>query len=303
VSVPPLVFYAEIVLVLALAGLASAWLLYDPDQRPGSRSTHRLHQFMERQRDISASTGMRLRTWMLLRAAVALLGLLIGSLTSLWTVALLGALLGWFGMPWLLGGRAAKRRLSMERAVVAMVREVANLMQQSNLSLDRALREAARNPVPELNHILRPLRSDRSVPECLTDVAKIARSPMVEMLCIAVMVARTHDPAAFVKVAEQVLGPILDLAIEVQEENHATVAQQRTAAIAIGVVMGVLFFAVMRVPTMHQFYATFAGQIVLLMVILSYLGLVWLIGQIAKPIAWTKWDVDSVRKEMEVLLA
>jgi hypothetical protein len=301
VIVPPLVFYAEIVLILALGGLAGAWLLYDPEQRP--RPSRRLNHFVERQRDLSASIGMRLRSWLLLRTAVGLLGGLIGSLTSLWTVALLGALMGWFGMPWLLGGRAAKRRLAMERAVTALVREVANLMQQSNLSLDRALREAARNPVPELVTILGPLRSDRSVPECLTDVARIARSPMVEMLCIAIMVARTHDPAAFVKVAEQVLGPILDLAIEVQEENHATVAQQRTAAIAIGIVMGILFFAVMRVPTMQAFYASFVGQVVLLMVILAYLGLVWLIGQIAKPIAWTKWDVDSVRKEMEVLLA
>jgi Flp pilus assembly protein TadB len=302
VIVPPLVFYAEVVLILALGAVAAAWLLYDPDDRPRPPS-RRARQFMERQRDISASIGMRPRNWLALRIGVGLLGALIGSLASLWTVALLGALLGWFGMPWLLGGRAAKRRLAMERAVAAAVREVANLMQQSNLSLDRALREAANNPVPELEHVLSPLRSDRSVPECLADVSRLARSPMVEMLCIAVMVARTHDPAAFVKVAEQVLGPILDLSIEVQEENHATVAQQRTAAIAIGVVMGVLFFAVMRVPTMHAFYATFPGQVVLLLVILAYLGLVWLIGQIAKPMTWTKWDVDTVRSEMEVLLA
>lgn len=299
-NVPPLVFYAEILVVLALGALAAAWLLYDPDQRP-RMPNRRANQFMERQRDISAATGIRLRTWLLLRLAVALLGGLIGSLTSLWTVALLGALLGWFGMPWLLGGRAAKRRLAMERAVSALIREVANLMQQSNLSLDRALREAARNPVPELEHVLSPLRSDRSVPECLADVARLARSPMVEMLCIAVMVARTHDPAAFVRVAEQVLGPIVDLAIEVQEENHATVAQQRTAALAIGVIMVVLFAAVMRVPTMHDYYDTVVGQLTLVVVVASYLALVWLIRQVARPIPWTRWNMTAVKRETELM--
>jgi hypothetical protein len=302
VNVPPLVFYAELLLVVVLAALAAAWILYDPTQRPAG-GLGAVHRFIERQRDIAISIGVALRTWLLLRVAVSVLGLLLGSLTSLWTIAVLGGALGWFGLPWLLRGRMTKRRLAMERAVMALVREVASLMQQSNLSLDRALREAARNPAPELRRVLGPLRSDRSVPECLTEVAALARTPMVDMLCIAVMVARTHDPAAFVRVAEQVLGPVLEVAIEIQEENNATVAQQRSAAIAIGIVMGILFFSVMRVPTMHDFYASFVGQLVVLLVIGCYLFLVWLLGQIAKPIGWTRWNVDAVRKEMEALFA
>lgn len=301
-NVPPLVFYAEILLVVVLAALAAAWMLYDPNQRPAT-APGVVHRFADRQRDIATSLGVATRTWILLRAGVAVLALLIGSLTSLWTVAALGALLGWFGLPWLLGGRMTKRRLAMERAVAALVREVANLMQQSNLPLDRALREAARNPAPQLARILAPLRSDRSVPDCLLDVAAIARTPLVDMLCIAVLVARTHDPAAFVRVSDEVLGPVLDVAIEIQEENNATVAQQRSAAIAIGIVMAVLFFAVMRVQTMHAFYASFGGQIVVMAVIGCYLFLVWLLGQIAKPIAWTRWNVEAVRREMEGLLA
>lgn len=300
--VAPLVFYAEIVLVLALAALAGAALLFDSEHRAARRS-ELTRRFVDRQRDLAASLGMRLRTWFFLRIAIGLLGVLIGSVTSLWTVALMGGLLGWFGLPWLLGGRMSKRKLAMERAIAALIREVASLMQQSNLTLDRALRETAGNPAPELRGILRPLLSDRSVPECLVEVARLARSPMASMCCIAVMVARTHDPAAFVRVAEQVLGPVLDVAIEVQEENHATLAQQRTAAMAIGAVMGVLFFAIMRVGTMHDFYASFTGQLVLLVVVLFYLGLVWLIGQIARPIPWTRWDEEAVRREMEVLLA
>ncbi|MGH7881728.1 MAG: type II secretion system F family protein [Candidatus Dormibacteraceae bacterium] len=298
--ISPLIFYAEIVFVLALAGLATAWLLYDAEQRPAP--SQQWQRFLERQRDLATNFGGHLRRWLLLRGGVAALGFLGGSLTSLWTAALLGAGLGWFGFPWLLGGRMAKRRLALERAAAALGEEVSNLMQQSNLSLDRALRETARNPVPELAMVLAPLRSDQSIPDCLCEVSRLSRSPLVDLLSIGVMVARTHDPAAFVKVFQQVLKPILEVAIGVQEENQATVAQQRTAAIAVGVVMGILMLSVMRVPSMHDFYSSLPGQLVLFFVVLSYLGLVWLIGQIAKPITWTTWSVAQVKAEMELLL-
>ncbi|HEX4213330.1 MAG TPA: hypothetical protein VIA06_08415 [Candidatus Dormibacteraeota bacterium] len=301
-NVPPLVFYAEILVLLALGALVAATLLYDPSYRRGQGGAQ-LRRFVAMQRDLAATLGMSLRTWLVIRIAITVVGLALGALTSVWTVIILGGLLGWVAVPWLLEGRAAKRRLSMERAVTALVREIASLMQQSNLTLDRALREAARNPAPELASVLAPLRSDRAVPECLAEVSTRARSSLADVFCIGALVARTHDPAAFVQVSEQVLTPVLNVAVEIQEENHATLAQQRTASMAIGVVMAVLFFALMRVSTMRHFYAGVAGQLVLLVVIVIYLGLVWVIGQVARPVRWTEWDVDAVRREMEVLLA
>jgi hypothetical protein len=302
VNIPPLVFYAEILVLLALGALVAAMLLYDPSYRAG-RGSAQLRRFVSIQRDLAATLGMSLRTWLMIRVAITVLGLILGALTSVWTVVILGGLLGWLAVPWLLAGRAANRRLSMERAITALVREIGSLMQQSNLTLDRALREAARNPAPELNDVLEPLRSDRAVPECLAEVSARARSALADVFCIGALVARTHDPAAFVQVSEQVLTPVLNVAVEIEEENHATLAQQRTASMAIGVVMTVLFFALMRVSTMRHFYAGLAGQLVLLVVIVIYLCLVWVIGEVARPVRWTEWDVDAVRREMEVLLA
>ena len=191
----------------------------------------------------------------------------------------------------------------MERALVPLLLELRNLMQQSNLALDRALREAAANPVPELAPVLAPLAGDAPVAESLTEVARRARSPLFDLVVTALLIARSHNPRALVNVIWEVLVPVLDVTVEVQEENHATVAQQRAAALAVGVIMVVLLAAVMRVPSLHAFYDSAAGQLVLLLVAAMYLALVWCIGQVARPVRWVAWDIDAVRRETEALVA
>jgi hypothetical protein len=224
-------------------------------------------------------------------------------LSGIPTVAAGGLGLGLFALPWLLAGRAAQRRLRMERALTGFLLEVRNLMQHSNLALDRALREAARNPAPELAPALAPLAGDMPVAAALTGLARRARSPLVDIVASALLIARTHNPRALVKVIDDVLLPVLGVTVDVQEENHATVAQQRAAALAIGVIMVVLFASVMRVASMHAFYGSPAGQLVLLAVAAMYLGLVWAIGHVARPVRWVEWDVDAVRREAEALVA
>jgi len=108
---------------------------------------------------------------------------------------------------------------------------------------------------------------------------------------------------ALVRVIDDVLRPLLQVSVEVQEENHATVSQQRAAALVIGLIMAALFLAVMRVPTMQAFYVSAGGQLVLLGVFAMYLGLVWVIGQVARPLRWVAWDLEAVRRETEALVA
>lgn len=302
--VPPLVFAAEVVLLLALAAAASAlWL-----GRGGAGGDARselgkfLRPHLHRQQDLAVSLGLSFRAWVGLRALAALVGLLLGSITGLSTVTVAGALLGLFGLPWLLAGRAAKGRLRMERALATFALAVRNLMQQSNLALDRALREAARSPAPELTHVLGPLAGEVPVAEGLVELARRARSPLADLVSTAMLVARTHDPLALVRVTDEVLLPLMEQAVDVQEDNHATVAQQRSAALAIGVILGILFFAVMRVPSLYAYYATPGGQVVFLGVLAMYLFLVWLLGRIARPIEWVEWDVAAVRAEVERLI-
>lgn len=301
--VPPLVFAAEVVLVLALAAGAAALLLGVPLEPTRRRGRELLLPFVERQRDLAQSLGLRLRSWLLLRALCAGAGLAAGALTGVPTLTLGAAALGLVGLPWLLAGRADRRRLTMERALSGFVAEVRDLMRQSNLALDRALREAARSPAPELRHALAPLASDQPVAASLAEVARRARSPLVDMVVTGLLIARTRDPMALVRVVDEVLRPLLRVSVEVQEENHATVAQQRAAALAIGAIMALLLAAVTRVPSMLAFYLTPPGQLVLLAVFGMYLGLVWAIGQVARPLRWAAWDIDALRREAETLVA
>jgi len=301
--VPPLLFAAEVVLVLALAAAAAALVLGVPIDAPRRRWRELARPHLDRQRDLTQSLGLSLRTWLLLRALCAAAGLGAGLLTGVPTLTAGGAALGLFGLPWLLAGRAARRRLDMERALTGLVVEVRDLMEQSNLALDRALREAARGPAPELRHALEPLAGDEPVAGALVEVAGRARSPLADLVVTALLIARTHNPMALVRVIDDVLRPLLQVSVDVQEENHATVSQQRAAALVIGLIMAALFLAVMRVPTMQAFYVSAAGQLVLLGVFAMYLGLVWVIGQVARPLRWVAWDVDAVRRETEALVA
>src|SRR5438874_180218 len=148
--VPPLVFAAEVVLVLALSAAAAAVFLGVPFEGPRARWRTLVQPSLERQRDLAQSLGLRLRSWLALRALCGAAGLVAGGLTGAPTIAVGAAALGLFGLPWLLAGRAARRRLGMERALAGLVIEIRDLMRQSNLALDRALREAARGPAPEL---------------------------------------------------------------------------------------------------------------------------------------------------------
>src|SRR5215467_9097197 len=299
--VPPLVFAAEIVLALALAAGAAALFVGVRVDATRRRWRELVRPFMERQRDLALSLGLRLRSWLLLRLLCTAAGLAAGALTGVPTLTLGAAALGLVGLPWLLAGRADRRRLTMERALAGFVAEVRDLMRQSNLALDRALREAARGPAPELRHVLAPLAGDQPVAASLAEVALRARSPLVDLVVSALLIARTHDPMALVRVVDDVLRPLLEVSVEIQEENHATVAQQRAAALAIGVIMAVLLAAVMRVPSMQAFYLSPQGQLVLLAVFAMYLALVWVIGQVARPLRWVAWDIEALRRETEAL--
>src|SRR5215472_16204884 len=115
--VPPLVFAAEIILVLALAAAAAAVFLGLPLDPHGRRWRDLARPHLDRQRDLAQSLGLRLRSWLLLRAVCTGAGLGAGGLTGIPTLTVGGAALGMVGLPWLLAGRAARRRLGMERAL------------------------------------------------------------------------------------------------------------------------------------------------------------------------------------------
>src|SRR5207237_5606192 len=93
VTVPPLVFAAEVVLLLTLAaGTGAAWLGYSEDAlvslRRNARAFVRPH--LRGQQDIAQSLGLSLRAWVALRIVSGLTGLLVGSVPGLLAVPVAG---------------------------------------------------------------------------------------------------------------------------------------------------------------------------------------------------------------------
>jgi hypothetical protein len=97
--VPPIVFYAEIVLVLTLAAGTGAWFAGIDPRGLAGRGRGLIRPYLERQRDIAHGLGLSYRNWMLLRVLATLIGLGLGLLTGLGIAVLGGALLGLFGLP------------------------------------------------------------------------------------------------------------------------------------------------------------------------------------------------------------
>src|SRR5262249_60628061 len=112
---PPLLFAAEIVLVLALSAVAAMLLLGVPianTQRWRARS----RPYVDRQKDLAQSLGLPVQTWLLLRLLCGGAGLLAGAGTRIPRLPDGAGAPGLFGVPRVLGGPAAQRELSMAPA-------------------------------------------------------------------------------------------------------------------------------------------------------------------------------------------
>src|SRR5450631_2697769 len=77
---------------------------------------------LEREKDVAAALGWPWRRWIALRVAVTLAGVIVGFTTQIWLLTLLLGTIGFFGVRFLVAGRAARRRLRMERAFLVQLR-------------------------------------------------------------------------------------------------------------------------------------------------------------------------------------
>ncbi|MDQ2959877.1 MAG: hypothetical protein M3R48_02340, partial [Candidatus Dormibacteraeota bacterium] len=78
----------------------------------------------DRERDMAANLGWRWRNWVAVRLALVGAGVGVGVATRIWVLVVIGSLLGSLGFRFALAGRAAGRRLRMERAFLARLRDL-----------------------------------------------------------------------------------------------------------------------------------------------------------------------------------
>src|ERR1039457_2460333 len=227
----PVILVAGVALIVACgcAGIA-AILGVQPLARTSQPRTIPL---LEHEKDVAAALGWPWRRWIALRAGVTIAGVAVGFLTQVWLLsALLGAV-GFFGVRFLVAGRAARRRLRMERAFLVQLRVLRDRMAIGNQSLDSALQEVGRNPGQELAYVLEPWAQGGSVTGNIVQSGLRSRSPLVEHACTVLIWARTRSLDGLISAIDDALLSVGEAQLQVQEESLVTLTQQRAVTFAM----------------------------------------------------------------------
>ena len=291
----PVILVVGVAVIVACGCAGIAAIL---GRQPPARTT-RPHTFplLEHERDVAAAMGWPWRRWIALRVGVTLAGVVVGITTQVWLLtALLGAV-GFFGVRFLVAGRAARRRLRMERAFLVQLRVLRDRMAIGNQSLDSALQEVGRNPGLELAYVLEPWADGGSVTGNIVQSGLRSRSPLVEHACAVLIWARTRSLDGLISAIDDVLLPVGESQLQVEEESLVTLTQQRAVTFAMSALLTVMFVSLVRVASFRAYYNTVGGTVVLLVAVAMFFALIAMLGRIARTARWTRWDLRQVQEQ------
>jgi Flp pilus assembly protein TadB len=295
----PILFYGQILLVLALALLLGALATRTGGRRaPGGRS--RLTPLLQREEARAVALGWSLRTWLWVRVGSAATGLVVGLVIGTPVVIAGCALVGVFAVPFLLGPLSDRRRLQMERALVDQSRAIVDLIRTSNQTLDEALTDAGTNPLPILRRIMAPLADTQlSIRDRLIEVDRRALSPIANRICADLLLSLDTSPEAFVVEATEVLIPQYESDLTLQERNHAIAQGSRQAGYIVAGLMAFMFVVVMHVDNFREAYSRPIGQVVLVIVAGLVMTIFWVIGQLTPRAHWVRWNLSEIKTQLE----
>lgn len=303
----PVLLVAGIVIIIA-CGLGGAAALLEWDfgvsalsMKRGSRQVTSWQNYVAGQRDVAAQLGWPFKRWMYGRIGITILGLLGGILCGVPLLIFYFPLAGYFGFGFAMEGRGANRRLKMERAFLGQLRNLRDRMSVSNQSLDTGLQELGRNAGPELKYVFEPLARGGSVVENLVEMGTRSRSPIVEGAAGVLIWARTRSLDTLIQAIDDILLPVGEAQMSLQEEAMVTLSQQRAVTFAMIALMSVMFINVIKVDNFRAFYQSFGGQIVLAVVIAMFMFLVWVLKIIVKTPTWTRWDLSRLKEQQDRL--
>ncbi|HYA00232.1 MAG TPA: hypothetical protein VEK76_07750 [Candidatus Binatia bacterium] len=289
------------VVVIIACACGGAAVILDLDLRRLRPPRDRRYALLERQKDIAAGLGWPWPRWVALRLACVALGIVAAWVTGIDLLYVLGPVAGWVATGFALAGVAANRRLRMERAFLGQLRNLRDRMAVSNQSLDTALQEIGRNPGAELVHVLAPLARGGSTVANVVEMGLTARSPIVEQAAAVLIWTRSRSSDFLIQTIDQVLIPVGDAQLAVQEEGMVTLSQQRAVSVAMSALLIAMLAMVLRVDSLRAYYQSVTGQIVLLLVFGLFAGLVLVLGQIVRPGGWTRWNLRRLAEEQERL--
>ena len=296
----PVLLVVGVIVVLAAACAACSAIL-DVDLGRLRAARDRRFALLEREKDIAAGLGWPWQRWVVMRLLFVGLGLIVAWMTGVTLLWLIGPIAGAVGFRFALAGRAANRRLRMERAFLGQLRNLRDRMAVSNQSLDTALQELGRNPGSELGYVLAPLARGGSTIANVVEMGVRARSPIVEQVAAVLIWARSRSSEFLIQTIDTVLIPVGEAQLAIQEESMVTLAQQRAVTFAMSSLLVVMLALALGVDTLRAYYQSFAGQVVLIVVALLFSVLVVALGLIVRPQGWTRWNLRRLAAEQERL--
>ncbi len=292
VAPEPVIVVCGIALAVA-AACAATLAAVGVDLRPRLGVDRRL-EFVEREKDLAAGLGLSWRRWLALRVVALAACLALGAWTGVPSLTLLLALVAVFGLRFAVAGRAARRRLRMERTFIAQLRALRDRMAVANQSLDTALQEIGRSPLHGLENVLAPLGRGGSTRQNIVDCGVCSRSAIVEQACAILLWARTRSVDALIDALDEVLLPVGEAQLAVEEETLVTLTQQRAVTFAMAGLLLFMFVTIVRVDAFRSYYQTPGGTVVLLVAVGLFFALVSLLGRIVRVTPWTRWILGDM---------
>jgi hypothetical protein len=295
----PLILVIGVALLLLLAA-AMALTLWDFD-RSKIQVSDRMKRapVLDKQRDFALQLGMRVETWLWIRVAATLLGLFLGWKSGIFLLYVVAPAFFFFGIRFMLAGRAASRQLRMERAFLQRLRDLRDRMSISNQSLDHALQEIGRNPGKDLEYMLSPLARGGSVLANIVEVGIRSRSPIIEYACGVLIWARSRSLDSLIEAIDEILLPVGEAQLEVQEESMVTLTQQRAVTFAMTGLMLAMLMVVTTTSNFRTFYQGTFGNVILFIVVAMFMFLVFILGIIVRVGSWTRWDLRKLARQQE----
>ena len=158
-------------------------------------------------------------------------------------------------------------------------------------------RKIGRNPGRDLAYVLEPWGQGGSVTGIIVLSGLRSRSPLVEHACAVLIWARTRSLDGLISAIDDVLLPVGEAQLQVEEESLVTLTQQRAVTFAMSALMTVMFVSLVRVSSFRAYYDTFEGTVVLLVAVAMFFALIAMLGRIARTARWTRWDLRRVQDQ------
>lgn len=293
----PFIFFILALLGIVLTIGIAVYALQEENSNKGViKQQNFLSQLWNKEMEIAVGLGWDAKKWVIARIIFFIVPLFIGLSSQIPVLIFICICLGLFGFRWAVRGTAGKRRLKMERAFAVEIRNLVNRIKEGNTALDASLMAMAANHDRILDYVLEPLNFSGSWSNRLAEVAKRSQSPVITQICGVLMIGRNRDLDIVRDNLESVLIPALDSILTVQEENQLIDRQARmTTGVMVGVIGG-LFLYISRNGIFKAFYATFAGQITLLVIAGFLILLIFLMKILIRPVPITSYNPDAILK-------